>query len=187
MGYWTGMRKSEILGLKWEQIDMFNRLAFLERTKNGEDRTLPLNDELYAMMTEQAKMRADDCLFVFHRDGERIQSFRKAWNTACEKAGCDGRLVHDLRRTGVRNLVRAGVPQSVAQKISGHKDARIFARYNITDTRDIAEALRKVSEYEQQKRLARAQRVIDVRGDVHASFTEADSGSQAPALPEKVQ
>jgi integrase len=46
IGYWMGMRKSEIVGLNWNQIDLFNRLAFLERTKNGEDRTLPLNDEL---------------------------------------------------------------------------------------------------------------------------------------------
>ena len=81
-------------------------------------------------------MRVESCPFVFHRDGEHIQSFRKAWDTACEKAGYPGKLVHDLRRTGVRNLIRAGVPQSVAMKISGHKDVRIFARYNIVDTND---------------------------------------------------
>ena len=50
MGYWTEMRKAEMLGLKWDQVDLFNRLVFLERTKNGEDRTLPLNDELYEML-----------------------------------------------------------------------------------------------------------------------------------------
>ncbi|MGH9403826.1 MAG: tyrosine-type recombinase/integrase [Terriglobia bacterium] len=183
LGYWTGMRKAEMLGLRWEQVDIFNRLVFLERTKNGEDRTLPLNDELFAMMTEQAKWRMDACPFVFHRFGQRIKSFSKAWHTACEKAGCPGKLVHDLRRTGVRNLVRAGVPQSVAMKISGHKDPRIFERYNITDTRDIAEAMRKVSIYEQEKRLARAQSVLDV----HASFTSADSEGETPVLPERVQ
>jgi integrase len=79
------------------------------------------------MMMGQARMRVEGCPFVFHRDGVRIQSFAKAWNTACKKAGYSGKLVHDLRRTGVRNLIRAGVPQSVAMKISGHKDARIFA------------------------------------------------------------
>jgi integrase len=162
MGYWTGMRKSEILGLKWGQVDLFDRLVFLERTKNGEDRTLPLNEEVYAMMREQAGHRVDGCEFVFHRFGERIQSFNKAWRTACKKAGCDTKLVHDLRRTGVRNLIRAGVPQSIAMKISGHKDARVFSRYNIVDTRDLAEAMRKVSEYEQEKRIARAKRVINV-------------------------
>src|SRR5206468_1985957 len=182
MGYWTGMRKGEMVGLKWDQIDLFNRLAFLERTKNGEDRTLPLNDELYEMMMGQARVRVEGCPYVFHRDGEQIQSFAKAWNTACKKSGYSGKLVHDLRRTGVRNLIRAGVPQSVAMKISGHKDARIFARYNIVDTRDVAEAMRKVSQYEQEKRLARAKRPIDVNG----VFTEADSEAEKPALPARV-
>jgi integrase len=87
MGYWTGMRKAEMLGLKWDQVDLFNRLVFLERTKNGEDPTLRLNDELYEMTMGRAKMRVEGCPFVFDRDGERIQSFAKAWNTAYEKAG----------------------------------------------------------------------------------------------------
>jgi integrase len=181
MGYWTGMRKSEMLGLKWEQVDLFNRLVFLERTKNGEDRTLPLNEELYEMMMGQARMRVESCRFVFHRDGEHIQSFAKAWNTACEKAGHAGKLVHDLRRTGVRNLIRAGVPQSVAMKISGHRDARIFARYNIVDTNDVAEAMRKLSQYEQEKRLARAKKVFDVQ-----PASEPPAEQETPALPERL-
>jgi integrase len=163
LGYWTGMRKAEILGLTWDKVDLFNRLVFLERTKNGEDRTLPLNDELYRMMLDQSRQRVEGCPFVFHRYGERIQSLGKAWHTACKNAGYEGKPVHDLRRTGVRNLIRAGVPQSVAMKISGHRDARIFARYNIVDTRDVAEAMRKVSQYEQEKRLARAKQVIEVQ------------------------
>jgi integrase len=183
MGYWTGMRKAEMLGLKWEQVDLFNRLAFLEKTKNGEDRTLPLNDELHEMMMVQARRRAEGCPFVFHRYGERIRSFAKAWNTACEKAGYLGKLVHDLRRTGVRNLIRAGVPQSVAMKISGHKDARIFDRYNIVDTNDVAEAMRKVSQYEREKRLARAKPVLYV----HGSFTQPETQPKKIALRGKVQ
>ena len=183
MGYWTGMRKAEILGLTWDKVDLFNKLVFLERTKNGEDRTLPLNEELYRMMLEQHKQRVDGCPFVFHRYRVRIQSFSKAWHTARKNAGYEGKLVHDLRRTGVRNLIRAGVPQSVAMKISGHRDARIFARYNIVDTRDMADAMRKVSQYEQEKRLARAKQVIDV----HNTFRETSFEAEKPALPEKVQ
>ena len=183
MGYWTGMRKAEILRLPWNRVDPFNRLIFLEQTKNGEDRTLPLNDELYEMMLEQAKYKRDGCPFVFHRFGERIKSFGKAWRTACKNAGIEGRLVHDLRRTGVRNLIRAGVPQSVAMKISGHKDARFFSRYNIVDTRDVAEAMRKLSQYEQEKRFARANRVLDV----HTSFTEPVLEVEKAALLKRVK
>lgn len=165
LGYWTGMRKEEILGLRWEQINMFDRIASLEKTKNGEDRTLPLNDELFEMFEKQAAGRWNGCAYVFHRGPLRISDFRKAWWTACVGAGVgrwveaeggkrvyEGKIFHDLRRTGVRNLIRSGVPQSVAMRISGHLDARIFRRYDIVDTRDIAEAMRKVSEYEARKR-----------------------------------
>jgi integrase len=173
------MRKEEILGLTWGRVDLFNRLVFLERTKNGQDRTLPLNDDLFEVLKGQAAKRIEGCPHVFHRQGERIQSFGKAWHTACKEAGCEGRLFHDLRRTAVRNLIRAGVPQSIAMKISGHKDARIFDRYNIVDTRDVGEAMRKLLQYEQEKRLARAKKVLDV----HASFTDAEK----PALPAPLQ
>jgi hypothetical protein len=59
----------------------------------------------------------------------------------------DGKIFHDLRRTGVRNLIRAGVPQSVAQAISGHRTASVFARYNLTDTRDVIAAGKKYQEF----------------------------------------
>jgi integrase len=86
----------------------------------------------------------------------RIQSFRKAWYSACVKAELGhfdadgkyiGRIYHDLRRSGVRNLVRAGVPEGVCMKISGHKTRSVFDRYNITSGQDIADAGRKLDAY----------------------------------------
>ena len=59
-------------------------------------------------------------LWVFHRAGRPIRHFRDSWLLACEKAGVHGRLVHDLRRTAVRRPERAGVPRSVAMKLTGH-------------------------------------------------------------------
>ena len=78
------------------------------------------------------------------RQGQRDKTFWKRWKTACEAAGCPGRIPHDFRRTAVRNLERAGVPETVAMKITGHKTRSVFDRYDITSEEDLAEASRKL-------------------------------------------
>jgi hypothetical protein len=116
---------------------------------------------------------------VFHRDGNSIEEFRKSWATACVSAGVgkficgnskcksegterkcahrkatptySGRIFHDLRRTDVRNMVRSGVPQSVAMKISGHKTASIFRRYDIASEENLKQAIESVQRYHEME------------------------------------
>jgi integrase len=156
--YYTGCRRGELLGLEWSQVDLSGRVVRLEPgTTNDEARILPLTTELYETLAMQKSIRdtkfpACQWLF-FNESGGKIGRFQRSWRTACEAAGLapgEGepeRLFHDLRGSGVRNLIRAGVPKSVAMRISGHKTRSVFERYNIVSERDLHEAARKLETY----------------------------------------
>ncbi len=162
--YTYGWRKSEILGLTWDRVDLTAGTVRLDpgSTKNRDGRTVVLTDELRGLLTAQwekarvivNKRKADatprevaqEVPWVFHRDGKPIRNFRRAWTTACKQAGLEGRIPHDFRRTAVRNMVRAGVPERVAMMISGHRTRSIFDRYNIVSEADLKTAADRLTE-----------------------------------------
>lgn len=147
--YLTGWRKNEIATLSWSDVEENVIRLRGENSKNGEGRSIVIAGELVGVMERRKQARLAKGVLtnlVFHRDGEPVAEFRKAWASACEKAGVD-RLFHDLRRTAVRNMVRSGVPQSVAMKISGHKTASMFRRYDIANEDDLRQAMQAIERY----------------------------------------
>lgn len=148
--YITGWRvDSEVLPLQWRQVNLSAGEVRLDAgsTKNGDGRVFPMTRDLRALLEQQRKATTDIersmagfCPWVFHRRGRAIRSLRGAFRAACEAAGCPGRLVHDLRRTAVRNFVRAGVPERVAMQLTGHKTRSVFERYNIVSETDLVDA-----------------------------------------------
>ena len=140
--YLSGWRVSEMRTLEWRDVDLPGRELCLrpEASKNKDGRPLPLRGELLEIIQRAQEIRRPDYPFVFQDDGKPIGDFRKAWKTACKKAGLAGIIVHDLRRTAVRNMVRAGIAERVAIELSGHKTRRVFDRYNIVNDADRARA-----------------------------------------------
>lgn len=158
IGFYTGMRQGEILNLQWRQVDFTQNTLRLEpgTTKNKEGRIAPMISEMKDVLERwwlESLSKYPKCPWVIHRDGERItKHFGKSWKTACARVGLNGLLFHDLRRSAIRNLVRAGVPQSIAMSISGHKTDSVFRRYDIVSELDIADAGNKLSQYLENKR-----------------------------------
>jgi integrase len=157
--YITGWRiRSEVLPLQWRNVDFEAGRVMLDAgtTKNDQARTFPFTSDLRVLLEEQ-KAKADElkqkgtiCPWVFNRDGLRIKTFRRSWKTACRLAGVPGRIPHDFRRTAVRNLVRAGIPERVAMTMTGHKTRAVFERYNIVSEGDLDMAARKLDEASQR-------------------------------------
>jgi integrase len=152
--YITGWRKNGIASLRWEDVDGDVILVRGEDWKNGEAQTVPVEDELIEIMkrrraTRQVKADTGIVLakWVFHNDGARIGDFRKAWKTACKKAGVAGRLFHDLCRCAARSMDNAGVPRDVARQIMGRKTDAIYSRYRIVNEQDKRVGLNRRGEY----------------------------------------
>lgn len=116
-------------------------------TKNGEARTVYLDDELREIVNHQFFNRNLGCPYVFYLGADPIREFKRSWKTACHQAKLPDKLFHDLRRTAMRNMVRAGIPERVAMMISGHKTRSVFDRYNIVSDEDLRLAAIRQSEY----------------------------------------
>jgi integrase len=153
--YLTGWRSSEALRLQWADVDWKRQTVWLRDSKNGEPRVFPFkyHGRLELVLRNQralvSKWELENgrlCPSVFHWKGRPLRKLRRSWQRACKLAGLPGKLLHDFRRTAVRNLIRAGVQQAIAMKITGHKTDSIFRRYLIVDEELLAQATGAVAE-----------------------------------------
>ncbi len=188
IAYSFGLRKEEVFSLLLTQVNLIDGKITLDDTKNGESRIAPIKAEVYEEVANQIQTTGKqypNCIYLCHREGNRIIDFRSAWETSLRKIGikpafkckcgkvtelpegmepenlkchaCGSenlkkhdRLWHDLRRTAVRNMVRAGVNEKIAMRISGHKTRSIFDRYNIVNEQDLENAAESITAFHRQ-------------------------------------
>jgi integrase len=124
----TGMRKSEILGLKWQDVDFGAKIITLRRTKNNETRVIPLNQILYDELVQLPRQLHSAYIFC-HADGERYDEVKRSFKTACRNAGVTDFRFHDLRHTFASHLIMNGINLKSVQYLLGHKDIRMTLRY----------------------------------------------------------
>ncbi|MBX3027777.1 tyrosine-type recombinase/integrase [bacterium] len=168
--YLTGWRSGEVKALQWRHVDFEAQTIRLDAgtTKNDEGRVIRFTAEVGALLEAQRaytdavnRDRGALCQHVFHRNGKPLVDYYDAWRRACLKAGlatkdATGRIKahrtpHDFRRSAARNLIRAGVHQTVARAFTGHKTESIFTRYNITAEADLIEATERLDRYQQDE------------------------------------
>jgi len=123
----TGMRLSEIVGLKWENIDLQNNFILLDDTKSGKRREIPINDTVRRELKQV--VRRVDLPWVFLHNGKKIGSVKKGFEAACRRAGIHNLHFHDLRHTFASWLVMAGVDLATVKELLGHGSVNMTMRY----------------------------------------------------------
>jgi integrase len=128
----TGARQTEIMSLRWGQIDFIRQVIGLDKTKNGERRALPLVGEAFTLLQARAKVRSltDDRIFPPTTAKAETRSLREAWERALKTAGITGFHWHDLRHTAASYLAMSGVSLVEIAKVLGHRTLQMVARYS---------------------------------------------------------
>jgi len=150
--YKTGWRKSEALNMTWNMVDFNRRQVRLPAgyTKNNKPRIFPFDDELegtFKRLWNEKKQGKAGIAHVFLNQNKTgpIVDFRGSWDSACDNAKIGKRLIHDMRRSAVRNMVESSVSEKVAMELSGHLTRTVFKNYHIVSTDDLVKAVEKVS------------------------------------------
>ena len=143
MAYYEPMRKEEIIGLTWDEIDLqsnFIRLS-ANRTKGKKNgRSIPIHPLIKEMLYSLPRSITTNRVFLYLDKQGRYRPFKgfsRSWNRVRKLAGLNDVVFHDFRHTAITNMRKAGNPPSVIMKASGHKTMSMFLRYNLVDDEDL--------------------------------------------------
>jgi len=132
----TGMRKGEILNLKWDNVDITHGFILLDHTKNGERREIPINatlkqtlEELYKGTTKRPRRIDVPYVFYDYTEGKPYLNVQRSFVTACKNAKIRDFRFHDLRHTFASQLVMAGIDLTTIRELLGHKTLTMTLRY----------------------------------------------------------
>ena len=128
----TGFRLSEILDLKWPQVDLLKKTVTILVQKNKGKDTLPLCERALEILKERSGNRCGETSYVFHtRNGTRIaaNNLQRGFSAALEKSGIEKLRFHDLRHTFATRLAQAGVDLYTVQKLGRWKNTSMVMRY----------------------------------------------------------
>jgi len=160
VGYHLGNRLGELRKLIWNQVDLAAAEIRVEKrnAKGKRPRTLPIYGEMDHWLRWQRERCKGERVFCWTQPAKRVTpkekplgSHLKGWAEACKAAGLPGLHFHDLRRSAVRNMERAGIPRKVAMSISGHSTEAIYRRYDIVSSDDLQSAAKKLAEFHARK------------------------------------
>jgi integrase len=128
----TGMRRSEILALRWENIDLISRYAWLPETKNGDSRAVPLSSRAVQILEG---IGAQSGGIVFNT---KLDSVSQAFNRACKRARLMDLHFHDLRHEATSRFFEKGLNTMEVSSITGHKTLSMLKRYTHLKAADLA-------------------------------------------------
>ncbi len=144
----TGMRRGEVLSLKWLDVDVANRTAFLPITKNGDPRTVPLNQHAIRILdqrkAESSNETSSELVFPISAN-----AFRLAWERMKKRVGIENLRFHDIRHEAISRFFELGLTVPEVALISGHKEPRMLFRYTHLRAVDVAQKLQNLEKREE--------------------------------------
>lgn len=148
----TGMRRGEILNLRWSQVDLNKRFIKAENTKSGKNRIIPINDYLHPKLMKLNELNGkSEYVFPNPKTGRPFTEVKKSFKNACRKVGIDDLRFHDLRHSFASRLVESGADLITVRDLLGHFSVRVTQRYVHSNQKQKKEAVQLLVKRAQKK------------------------------------